>query len=68
MYLDCLIIGKMPNIDLRTPRINFMDQVKLLELAAADLVKKGDDDPANWVFGRLPVSVYMHHSFLCSLT
>ena len=68
MYLDCLIIGKTPNIDLRTPRINFMDQVKLLELAAADLVKKGDDDPANWVFGRLPVSVYMHHSFLCSLT
>ena len=68
MYLDCLIIGKMPNIDLRTPRINFMDQVKLLELAAADLVKKGDDDPANWVFGRLPVSVSMHYSFLCSLT
>ena len=40
-----------------------MDQDKLLELAAADLVKKGDDDPANWVFGRLPVSV---SSFLCS--
>ena len=68
MYLDCLIIGKTPNIDLRTPRINFMDQAKLLELAAADLVTKGDDDPANWVFGRLPVSVSMHYSFLCSLT
>ena len=68
MYLDYLIIGKTPNIDLRTPRINFMDQAKLLELAASDLVTKGDDDPANWVFGRLPVSVYMHHSFLCSLT
>ena len=64
MYLDCLIIGKTPNIDLRTPRINFMDQAKLLELAAADLVTKGDDDPANWVFGRLPVSVSMHYSFL----
>ena len=47
MYLDCFIIGKKPNSDLRTPRINFMDQAKLLELAAADLVKKGDDDPAN---------------------
>ena len=68
MYLDCLIIGKTTNIDLRTPRINFMDQAKLLELAAADLVKKGDDDPANWVFGRLRVSAYTHHSFLCSLT
>ena len=33
MYLDCLIIGKTPNIDLRTPHINFMDQAKLLELA-----------------------------------
>ena len=63
MYLDCLIIGKTPNVDLRTPRINYMDQAKLLELAAADLVRKGDDDPANWVFGRLPVSV---SSFLCS--
>ena len=45
-----------------------MDQVKLLELAAADLVKKGDDDPANWMFGKLLVSVYTHHSFLFSLT
>ena len=63
MYLDCLIIGKTPNVDLRTPCINFMDQEKLLELVAADLVKKGDDDPANWVFGRLLVSV---SSFLCS--
>ena len=47
MYLDCLIIGKTRNVDLRTPRINYMDQAKLLELAAADLVKKGDYDPAN---------------------
>ena len=68
MYLECLIIGKMPNPDLRTPRINFMDQAKLLELAVANLVTKGDDDPANWVFGRLPVSASMHYSFLCSLT
>ena len=46
MYLDCLILGKKPVVDLRTPRINFMDQAKLSELAAADLVKKGDDDLA----------------------
>ena len=68
MYLDCLIIGKKPVVDLRTPRISFMNQANLLELAAADLVRKGDDDPANWVFGRLPVSVSMHYSSLCSLT
>lgn len=66
MYLDCLIIGKTPNPNLRTPRINCTDQAKLFELTAADLVKKGGDDPANWMFGKLPVSVSMHHSFLCS--
>ncbi|KAI5013039.1 hypothetical protein ZWY2020_027993 [Hordeum vulgare] len=54
MYLDCLIHGKKPVIDLRTPCINFMDQVKLCEIADADLVKKGDDDLANWVFGNMP--------------
>ncbi|KAE8790945.1 hypothetical protein D1007_14519 [Hordeum vulgare] len=47
MYLDCLIHGKQPIVDLRTPLINFMDQGKLCEIATADLVKKGDDDPAN---------------------
>ncbi|KAE8796133.1 hypothetical protein D1007_28840 [Hordeum vulgare] len=54
MYLDCLIHGKKPAVDLRTPRINFMDQGKLCEIVVADLVKKGDDDPVNWVFGNLP--------------
>ena len=63
MYLDCVFIGKKPVVDLRTPRISFMDQANLLELAAADLVGKGDDDPATWLFGKLPVSV---SSFLCS--
>ncbi|KAE8799509.1 hypothetical protein D1007_25088 [Hordeum vulgare] len=52
MYLDCLIHGKKHVVDLRTPRINFMDQGKLCELAAADLVKKGDDDPTNLVLGN----------------
>ncbi|KAE8768281.1 hypothetical protein D1007_60271 [Hordeum vulgare] len=47
MYLDCLVHGKKPLVDLRTPRINFMDQGKLGELVPADLVKKGDDDPTN---------------------
>ena len=68
MYLDCLIIGKKPVVDLRTPRINCMNQAKMYELATADLVKKGDEDPANWVFGKLHVSVSRHHSFLYSLT
>ncbi|KAE8819307.1 hypothetical protein D1007_02806 [Hordeum vulgare] len=45
--------GKKPVVDIRTPRINFMDQGKLCELDARDLVKKGDDDPTNWVFGNL---------------
>ena len=68
MYLDCLIIGKKPVVDLRTPRINYMDQAKITELATADLVKKGADNPTNWVFGKLPVSLIMHYSFLYSIT
>ncbi|KAE8806369.1 hypothetical protein D1007_17421 [Hordeum vulgare] len=53
MYLDCLIHGKKRLVDLRTSRINFMDEAKLCDLVAADLVKKCDDDPANWVIRNL---------------
>ena len=56
MYLDCLIRGKIPEVDMRVPRICFMDQDKLSDLADADLIRKGNADPKTWVFGKLPVS------------
>ncbi|KAE8818389.1 hypothetical protein D1007_03835 [Hordeum vulgare] len=63
MYLDFLIHGKKFVVDLGTRRVNFKDQAKLRELASADLVKKGDDHPANSVFGNLPMSLIMHYYF-----
>ena len=56
MYLDCLIRGKTAELDMRVPRICFMDPVKLPDLVDADLIKKGNADPKTWVFGKLPVS------------
>jgi len=35
------------------PRLCFMDQDKLSDLADADLVRKGNADPRTWVFGKL---------------
>ena len=56
MYLDCLIRGKILDVDMRVPRICFMDQDKLSDLADADLIRKGNADVRTWVFGKLPVS------------
>ena len=56
MYLDCLMRGKIPEIDMRVPRLCFMDEDKLSDLADAYLIRKGNGDPRMWVFGKLPMS------------
>lgn len=73
MYLDCLIRGKIPYVDMQVPRICFMDRDKLSDLADADLIRKGNVDPWSWVFGKLPVSfislmscrTFFRYSYFC---
>ena len=59
MYLDCLIRGKVAEVDMRMPRLCFMNQEKLSDLVEVDLISRGNADPRTWVFGKLPVSFFI---------
>lgn len=55
MYLDCIDDRKHNPVDKRCPRALYMDPVLLRKVADLDCIKKGNEFPDTWIYGKLPV-------------
>jgi len=65
MHLDNIDHRKLNPIDHRTPRILYLDTLKLRALAKLDCVVKGSEDPRSWIFGSQPVRFFTLPLLFC---
>ena len=59
VYLDCIDHKDFGSKkDKRNPRILYLSPYILRKLADLDCIKKGNERPDSWVYGKLPVSLF----------